>query len=511
MDPGLSIAASGLQASMTQIDVATENIANAQTPGYIAESAQLAEVPGGGTLGVGAGVQVTTVAQLTDAMLSANNLQAQGAVSSAGALQQVLTGIENVFPLGQSSTSSSATTSTSSSIAGQLSSFWSAWDAITQDPSALAPRTQVVDMAQGLVTSLSEASTQLTQLQQNTSSQIGTDVAQANTLLSQAASLNGSIIESSGGGASPNQLEDQLSNVVSQLASLAGVNVTMQQNGTAQVSIGGITVVQGSQADTLSTDPPQGYTPPAGQPTPWTTVFAYPSAAAASSQAADGVAAPVTGGALAGLLQGVNVSIPQYEQQLNGVANDLANTVNTQLAQGYDAAGTSGAANPLFEQGSSTAGYSTTSPPTYTASGISLNASVVADPTLIAAASGQTTASVSYANDGGNAQSMAELGTPSDVARLSTTVYGSSSALSSPDQAYQTLVEGIGSLVQNANAAVSSQTAVANQAQQALQAVSGVNQDTQLTDLMQYQANYQASAKVVSVIDSTIQSLLAAV
>ncbi len=510
MDPGLSIAASGLQASMTEIDVATENIANAQTPGYVAESAQLAEVPGGGTLGVGAGVQVTTVAQLTDAMLAANNLQAQGALSSASALQQVLTGIESVFPLGQSS-STSATSSTNTSIAGQLSSFWSAWDSIAQDPSSLAPRTEVVNLAQGLVTSLNEASAQLAQLYQNTTSQVGTDVSQVNTLLSQAASLNTSIVESSGGGASPNQLEDQMNNVVSQLASLAGVHVTMQPNGTAQISIGGITVVQGSQADTLSTDPPQGYVPPSGQPSPWTTVFAYPSAAAASSQSADGVAAPITGGALAGLLQGLNTSIPQYQQQLDSVANDLANTVNTQLAQGYDATGTSGAANPLFEEGSSTAAYSTTAPQTYTASGISLNASVVKDPTLLAAASGQTTASVSYANDGGNAQSMAELGTPSSVASLASQVYGSSTALSSPDQAYQTLVEGIGSLVQNADATVSSQTAVADQAQQALQAVSGVNQDTQLTELMQYQANYQASAKVVSVIDSTLQSLLAAV
>ena len=496
---------------MTEIDVATENIANAQTPGYVAESAQLAEVPGGGTLGVGAGVQVTTVAQLTDAMLAANNLQAQGALSSASALQQVLTGIESVFPLGQSS-STSATSSTNTSIAGQLSSFWSAWDSIAQDPSSLAPRTEVVNLAQGLVTSLNEASAQLAQLYQNTTSQVGTDVSQVNTLLSQAASLNTSIVESSGGGASPNQLEDQMNNVVSQLASLAGVHVTMQPNGTAQISIGGITVVQGSQADTLSTDPPQGYVPPSGQPSPWTTVFAYPSAAAASSQSADGVAAPITGGALAGLLQGLNTSIPQYQQQLDSVANDLANTVNTQLAQGYDATGISGGKYPLFfEEGSSTATYSPRAPQTYTASGISLNASVVKDPTLLAAASGQTTASVSYANDGGNAQSMAELGTPSSVASLASQVYGSSTALSSPDQAYQTLVEGIGSLVQNANATVSSETAVADQAQQALQAVSGVNQDTQLTELMQYQANYQASAKVVSVIDSTLQSLLAAV
>ncbi|MHB1599596.1 MAG: FlgK family flagellar hook-associated protein, partial [Acidimicrobiales bacterium] len=171
MDQGLSIAISGLNASMAQIDATTQNIANSQTPGYVTESATLAALPGGGTVDVGGGVQVTSIAQANDLLLSANNLQAQGALSNLGALQQVLTGIESVFPLGQNS-SASTTQSANTSIAGQLSNFWSAWDAVAQDPSSLAPRTQIVDMAQGLATSLNEAATQLGQLATNTASQL---------------------------------------------------------------------------------------------------------------------------------------------------------------------------------------------------------------------------------------------------------------------------------------------------------------------------------------------------
>jgi flagellar hook-associated protein 1 FlgK len=187
---------------------------------------------------------------------------------------------------------------------------------------------------------------------------------------------------------------------------------------------------------------------------------------------------PVSGGSVAGLLLGVNQYIPQYQNMLNSVANDLATTVNNQLAAGYTATGVSGATEPLFVGTG--------------AAGIAVNSAVAADPTLLAAAS---TTGAAAANDGSNAQAMAELGT----------------VPTGPDAAYQNLVQSIGTLTQWINSQVASQSAVATQADQALQAVSGVDQNKQLTDLLQFQQVYQASAKLLSIVDSTIQSLLAAV
>ena len=473
MNAGLSIAVSGLNAERTAIDVTSENIANSQTAGYVAQSVQLAALPGGDTLGVGDGVQVTSVAQASNALLSANNGQAQGSLSNLSALQQVLTGIQNVFPLGQSASTSSTTASTNSSIAGQLSNFWSAWDAVAQNPSTPAPRTEIVDMAQGLATTFQEASTQLGQLASNTSSEIGSQIGQVNSLLGQAASLNQSIVETSGGGQSPNQLSDQLNNVLGQLSSLAGVSVRMQQDGTAQVAIGGVTIVQGSQFSTLATQTSAGQT----------SVVASPGS----------VAVPVSSGSLAGLLAGVNQYIPQYQSELDGVASSLATTVNTQLAAGWTAGS---AGPPVVAPAPGGPLFTSSSGGAVTASSIQVNPAIVTNPALIAAAgpNAGNTGPIGT-NDGSNAQALAELGT----------------APTGPDLAYQNLVEGIGANTQYANTQVASQTAVANQAQQALQSVSGVNQDTQLTALMQYQANYQASAKLVTVIDATMQSLLAAV
>jgi flagellar hook-associated protein 1 len=457
MDAGLSIAESSLNAQRTAINVTAENVANSKTPGYVRESATITPLPGGDALGVGAGAIVSGIAQAQNALLSANATQATGALASLTSSQQVLTGIENVFPLGQG-TSGSSSSASNASIAGQLSSFWSDWDAVNADPTAPAPRSQIIAAAQGLVASLHEAATQLTQLQANAVANLAGTVSATNTLLAQAATLNQRIVTTVGGGGDPAQLRDQLNGVVDQLATSAGVTVRAQPDGTDTIAIGGITLVQGTTASNLSVSTSGGAT----------SIVATPG----------GVTVPVTSGQIAGVLQGINQYLPQYRGQLDDVAGALAHAVNTQLAAGYTASGVSGASEPLFV-GS-------------TAATLSLNPAVVADPTLIAAA---TTTGPAAANDGSNAQAMAELG----------------NVPGGPDLSYQNLIQSLGATTQGVNAQVTSQTQVANQAQAALASATGVNLDSELTNLMGFQENYEASAKLLTTINQTMQSLLQAV
>ena len=110
---------------------------------------------------------------------------------------------------------------------------------------------------------------------------------------------------------------------------------------------------------------------------------------------------------------------------------------------------------------------------------------------LIAAASSATNG----ANDGSNAQAVAELAT----------------SATGPDQSYRTFITNLGSQVQSVTSQSQAQTSLAQSLQATLQSVTGVNSDQQTVDMLGYQQAYQASAKVISTIDTMVQSLLAAV
>jgi flagellar hook-associated protein 1 FlgK len=455
MTQGLSIAASSIAAETTAIDTIAQNVANAETPGYVAETPVLATVPGPSGTGPGDGVEVTTIAQATSAILSTNTWQAQGALAKVSALQQTLRSAETLFPISAPAQGTSATAG--SSIPEELSAFWNSWDSIAQSPSASAPRTQVIDDAQSLVVSLQQASSQLTQITSNVNAQLSDQVSQVNTLLSKVASLNQAITQSPTS-AGANALGDQLRQVIGTLVQLSGASARLQADGTATISIAGITVVQESTATSLALTK-QG-TPPgmvvvlATSPT---------------------VAVPATAGSVAGLLSAVNRELPAYQSQLDAVGTTLKDQVNAQLAKGYRATGSGGGTYPLFVG----AGLS----------GLAVNPAVVADPSLLAASATATPSAA--VNTGANAQTMAELAT----------------SPKGPDATYRTLIQDIGTDAQAANNQLAAATAVATQAQAAVQAVSGVDITEQMTQLLADQQNFEASAKLVSIVSATVQSL----
>ena len=453
MTQGLSIAGSSIAAETTAIDTIAQNISNAQTPGYVQETPVMGTVPGSGGTGAGDGVEITTITQATNALLSTNSWQAQGALANVSTLQQTLSSAEALFPITAQSQATSVTAG--NSLSQELSAFWNSWDSIAQTPSASAPRLQTIDYAKSLVVTFQQTATQLTGIATNVQSELSNQVTQVNTLLSKVSSLNQSIAQSPNPSGA-NQLEDQLRQAIGTLSKLAGVNARIQANGMATISIGGVTVVQDATVSSLKL---------AKTGTPPSTVVVL-----ATSPT---VEVPVTNGSVAALLASTDRYLPKYRALLNKVATSLKSTVNSQLSKGYTATGASG--KPLFV-GTGISGFE-------------VNPTVVADPSLIAA-SGTSTPSAAV-NNGANAQAMAGLGTSS----------------AAPDAVYRTLVQSIGTDTQSANSQIAAATAVATQAQAALQAVSGVNVTEQMTQLLSDQQNFEASAKLISIISTAVQSL----
>jgi flagellar hook-associated protein 1 FlgK len=461
-DNGFAIAASGLEADRAAMDTIANNLSNVNTPGYASESPVLTTTAAGDVLGVGAGVTVLNVSQANDAVLAADNLAASASAAGSSALQQTLTSIQGIFP-----------EPGANGLSAQLSTFWSSWDAIATNPSETAPRTEVINQAENIATTLNQATAQLTQTSNDTSTEIASNVGQVNTLLGQVAALNQSIVATVASGGQPNSLVDQRNNLVSQLGQDIGITTVGQSDGSLNVYVGGVQLVQGSTSDSLTMKS-------AGSPATVSIVSNN-----------TGAAVPVSSGTLAGLLTAVNVSIPGYQSQLNTVANDLASTVNGALGQGYDATGNTDVAAGTGVGPNNSAALFVIGNASGAAATIGVNQAVVGNPALLAAASTSTNG----ANDGSNAQVLAELG----------------SAAGGPDQTYQTFVTNLGSQVQTVTSQAQAQQSLSQSLSASLSSVTGVNTDQQTVDMLGYQQAYQASAKVISTIDQMVQSLLAAV
>ena len=78
----------------------------------------------------------------------------------------------------------------------------------------------------------------------------------------------------------------------------------------------------------------------------------------------------------------------------------------------------------------------------------------------------------------------------------------------SPDVLYQNLVNGLGVVVQAATQGVSSLTSVVSNVDAQRESNSGVNLDEEMTNLLSYQRAYEAAGRMMSAVDSALDTLI---
>ncbi len=343
------ITVSALQAFQAAINVTSNNIANANTPGYDVESANLTEaVPQlSGTTTVGAGVQVSGISRAYS-QAAANQLNtSQSTLAQLTAVQNYTTQIDNDFGtnLGGLSTA--------------IQSFYSAASTVANDPTSTAARQALLSDAQSVASSFQSASGQLNELNSDVNARITTDVSQINSISAAIAKLNQQIESSTAqaGGQAPNGLLDQRDQQISNLSQLVGVTTTTQTDGAINVFIGnGQPLVLEDQSHALTTVP---------------NPFNASQLEVGSSLASGSISSQITSGDLGGLLEARSTVINPALNQLGQIATTLSQTVNAQQAQGLDLNGNFGAA--IFSVGAPTAAASSANTDSTTAT-VSINA-----------------------------------------------------------------------------------------------------------------------------------------
>ncbi|MGB6451262.1 MAG: flagellar hook-associated protein FlgK [Steroidobacteraceae bacterium] len=323
----LSTSVSGLIAFQQALDVTSNNVANAATPGYDLETANFAEAPGqASSIGyVGNGVDVSSVTRAYSALLAAQVNTSQASYASFNTLGTQAAQIDNM--LSDSSTGLTAT----------LQSFVNSLQTLSNSPATTASGQAVLSQAQALVQQLQNYDSQLSQVGSQLESQISTNVNEINTLAGQIASLNGEIADQSGSGQTPNQLMDQRDQLVSQLSQYVGVSTVAQGNGETNVYIGsGQALVTGNTAQQLATTP-NAYN-----------ASEYDIGLVNGNTTVD-ITSEVSGGSLGGLLATRTQVLDPTQNALGQVSVALATLANQQQQSGMDQTGAQG--QPMFAVG----------------------------------------------------------------------------------------------------------------------------------------------------------------
>ncbi|WP_406833081.1 flagellar hook-associated protein FlgK [Pedococcus sp. KACC 23699] len=445
----LGIGASALQAAQRGLELSGQNISNVNTAGYSRQ--RLDQVASGGSPVPAMYARSTGVGNGV-LVLGTDRLRDEFLEARA---QQVRGSASSVA-------STAATLGAIEGVFGepsdtglqaQMASFWNSFGDVANDPTSAAPRTQVLEQAAQLAATFGRTSQQLDTQWSGTRQALDATVAQVNSTASDVARLNDAIRSAKVSGASTNELSDQRDQLVLKLGESIGAVGRLNDDGTVTVSVGGSQLVSGSRTSPLRVDGP---TVP-GQPGQVSVTWA-----------SSGTPATVTGGDVQGLTTALTATIPGYRSALDAVAAQLANAVNSQQAAGYDRNGTQGAAI-----------FSGTTAATLTVSMTATNgiaASKAAPP----------------AYDGDNAASMAgHLGDPRGA-----------------DASYRSLIVGLGVQSQSASRQADIQDVMLKQVDTARLGVSSVSLDEEMTNLMSYQHAYEAAARFVSVIDSTMDSLM---
>jgi len=321
----LSTSVSGLLAFQQALDVTSNNISNAETPGYDVETANFSEEPGQqtGSGYIGSGVDVSSVTRAYDAYLAAQVNSTQSSYSSSNTLSTQASQVDNM--LSDSSTGLTAT----------LQSFVNALQTAASTPTSTAARQALLSSGQALAQQVQTYSSQLSQYGSQLESQLSDDVTQVNTLSSQIAQLNQQIAAGSSNGQTPNQLMDQRDQLINQLSQYVSVQTASQGNNEVNVYIGsGQALVTGGNAQTLTTIP-NAYDP--------SQLDIGVTSGGSSGTTAD-ITSEISGGELGGLLSARSQVLDPAINAIGQIAVGVATVVNQQQQSGMDATGAQGQA-----------------------------------------------------------------------------------------------------------------------------------------------------------------------
>lgn len=449
----LGIARRALQAHQSAMNVASNNIANVNTEGY---SRRRIELSAGRSIAtpqgvLGSGVNIQGIERIRSSFIDQQLLNERPNFYQYEFKSTALNFIEDIF--GEPS---------DFGLTRNMEDFFDSFHDLANDPESATARILVREKAVNLKNGFKRINRQLTDYRQQLNTELGEKVKEVNRLTTQIANLNEKIVSEEVGGDSANDLRDKRSLLLDKLSKLVDVKTIENASGGINVIVGGRHLVVDTQAQELA--------------------LSVESATAIGPKVVfknGGQVAGITNGSIKGILDIRDTQVADYLDQLDKLAVNIAQKINTIHSTGYNLDGITG--TDLFDANVTGA------------ADFELNPAIIADANLIAASDAL--------NEPGNNNIALSL------ANLQGSLVMNDGDFTFSDF-YNSLISSIGSQAQGSNFFRDSFAITVEKLEYNRESVSGVSLDEEMVNLIEAQQAFTAASRIVTTVDEMMQTIL---
>ncbi|MCS7309476.1 MAG: flagellar hook-associated protein FlgK [Armatimonadetes bacterium] len=447
---GLELASRALQSMQLAMNTTSHNLANVNTPGYSRQRVHLAATDPLALQGVRTLFLGSGVRVESIQRLRDLLLDARMASTSSD--------YHRYTTLYQRLTQVEDVFSepTEAGLSRRIVAFFNAFQELSANPENVGIRAGVLQQSEAMTRTFRELAARLDEMFLEMEQRVRTTANEVNFLAQSIAELNVRIRYQKALGTESGDLLDQRTALVEKLSEYVGVRATEMADGTLRISLGEFVLVEGDRTRALPSDS-----------------IDYNGKALVNIT---GARAPVSSGSMRALMDAMQY-IRAYRDRLDRLAEELVTQVNTLHQAGY---GLDGSTNKRLLEGTN-----------------ALNIRVSGDINdLNHIAAGVTSAP----GDGNNALALS---------RLRARTLPSLDNKTLPDF-YSAIVAELGEHTRSASIGRDNSKILLQNLQAERESVSGVNVDEEMSNLLRYQRSYQAAAQLVSMMDSAIADLIAA-
>ena len=316
LDNALQIAKSAIHANQYLINVAGQNIANANNPGYSRKVVEqeattpLTQISPGS---MGTGVKVANVKRVIDQFLEVQINKNNSEIATWTTVDKYMAQVERIF-----------NNTSDSSINGSIDAFWNAWLDVANNPSDPSARTALLEKAKTMEDYFHSTLNGIEEIQKSVNSEIEKQVTNINSTIKKISDLNKEIysVEIREGN-NANDLRDQRDKLVKELSEFFDINTLEVDNKYNIFLNNGTSLVNGSSYASLITE---------GNPdnNSFSSIYWVDSKKSTKID----VSSTIKNGTLKGLLNIRDGYLDEYKNKLNNVANVIMREVNKAHSNG---------------------------------------------------------------------------------------------------------------------------------------------------------------------------------